>query len=82
MTRVPGSVILNSLLQHVSGVPWERVQEPAAARTRLRRGARKGEFSAVHEFVITRTKVFTGERRVQFEAVAALERDIRRRVVS
>ena len=78
--RVAGSTILNDLLRHVAGASWETLDEPTAARMRLRRGAKSEEFTSLHAFVDARRDVFASVRVAQFAAVAALEKGLRRRM--
>ena len=75
-SRVAGSTILNELLKHVTdGTGWEHLEEPAASRTRLRRGARRGELSSLYDFV-KGNPVFSPERVESFRRLAVLEAEV------
>ena len=78
--RVSGSTILNDLLCHVAGTPWDSLEEAAAARTRLRRSARRREFAALAAFVSKHANVFSAHRVEAFRRLAALEFEVATRL--
>ena len=78
--RVAGSTILNDLLRHACGASWDKLEEPLATRMRFRRGAKMAELARLAEYVKGRPDLFSRERIAQFEVVARLESDVRRRM--
>lgn len=73
-SRVPGSVILNSLCERATtGKTLEGMTEHAAVYMRMRRSFRRGEFAAILDLVRSRPDVFSPERVKAFESLAATE---------
>lgn len=71
--KIAPRVLLNSLLAHACGVPWQQCAHGDAARLRLIRGIQRRDCDRLHDFVCDHASDFSAERRETFRRLKVIE---------